>query len=100
MKDLDQNMEDFIVESFTDPYTEMGEGALTRDPIHTDTRVGSISSAPVLIPERFQEVAHILEAVNIPEQIQQKQTHRVIARRPEDRITICHQGPYKRKINQ
>ena len=100
MKDRNQHMEDFIVKGIADTHTEMGEGPLAGDSIHRDTCIRSISSAPVLIAKRFQEIAHILESIYIFEQIQQKQTYRIIARGTKHRITICNQGSDKRKIDQ
>lgn len=100
MKDPNQHMKDFIIKGFADTHTEMGECPLAGDIIHIDTRIRPIASAPVLIPERFQEIAHIPESIDIPEQIQQKQTYRVITRGTKHRVTICNQGSDKRKIDQ
>jgi len=90
MEDSYKNMEDFIIQGFADANTEMREGALRRDMLHGDASIGTVRSASVFIMEHLKELTHILMAVHIPKQIQEKQTRGIITGRAERGITISH----------
>jgi len=47
-----------------------------------DASVGMISSTSMLIPEYLEELTHILIAVNVSKEIQEKQAWGVIIRGP------------------
>jgi len=81
MKDTYKNMEDFIIEAFADADTEMREGALRRDMLRGDASVTTVSSASVFIMENLKELTHVLMTINIPKEVQEKQTWRIITRR-------------------
>jgi len=81
LKDINEYMEDFIIEVFAEVSSEIGESARGRDMIHRDASIGPISSASVFIMEDFKEPAHMLIAINIPKEIEEEQTGRVITRR-------------------
>jgi len=81
MEDTYKNMEDFIIEAFADADTEMREGALRRDMVHGDARVSMVSPASVFIMENLKELTHVLMAVNIPKELQEKKSWGIIARR-------------------
>ena len=99
MKDLNQQMKNFIIKCVADTPKEMRKGALAGDIIR-NVGIGFISSSPVLISKPLQEVVHIPESINVSKKIQQKQTDLVITRRTRNRITICNQGSDKREIKQ
>lgn len=81
MEDTYKNMEDFIIEAFADADTEMREGALRRDMVHGDARVSMVSPASVFIMENLKELTHVLMAVNIPKELQEKKSWGIITRR-------------------
>ena len=81
MEDTYKNMEDLIIQAFADANTEMREGALRRDMLHGDASVGAVSSASVFIMENFKELTHVLMTINIPKEVQEKQSWRIITGR-------------------
>ena len=60
----------------------------------------SIRSAPVFITKQLKELAHILEPIDIVEQVQQEQTWGIIAGRAFVGIAVGHQGTDKGEIDQ
>jgi len=90
MENANQDMEDFIVEGFAYTDTKIGEGTFTRDMVHGDPGIGTVSPAPVLIPEDIKEMMHILVTVDMTEKVEEKQAWRVITGRAKRGITISH----------
>ena len=72
VKDMDKDMEDFIIEDFADTDTKIGESGFTRDMFHGDTGIGAISPTSILVPEDIKEMAHILMTVDITKKVQQE----------------------------
>jgi hypothetical protein len=68
--------------------------------VHGDASVGTISSTSILIPEDFEELTHILIAVDISKEIQEKQAGWVITRRAVRGISVCDQRPNKGEVDQ
>lgn len=90
MKDVNEDMEDFIIEAFANATAQMGESSLTGDAIDRDAGICAIGSAFIRVVDVFEELIHILIAVEQAEQVQEKETYRVITRRAEGRITLGH----------
>jgi hypothetical protein len=92
MKDMDEDMKDFVIEFFTQSSSENGESAFTRDVVFRDTGICSITSAPVLIPKQLKEFSHVLMPIDIAKQVDQENTWRVITRRAIRGITVRDNG--------
>ena len=67
--------------------------------MHGDASVGTISST-AFIPEDFEELTHILIAVDVSKEIQEKQAWGVITRRAVRGISVCDQRPNKGEVDQ
>jgi phosphoribosylamine-glycine ligase len=83
MKNINKEMEDFVIEFFAQADSKIGKSSFTRDIVHKDTGMGAISPAPVLIPNHLKKLTHVLIPVNIPKQIQKEQTWGIVTRRPK-----------------
>ena len=81
MKDIDQDMKDLIVKPMTDALSKEREGSLTGDVFHGNAGIGTINSSAVPVAHHHQETFHILMAVDVAEQVKQKEAGRVITRR-------------------
>jgi len=68
--------------------------------IHADSGVCPVSSSSVLIMDNLKELAHILIAVDIAKEIEEKQTWGIITRGAIRGITVCYQRSYKGEIDQ
>ena len=68
-KDIHQDVEDFIVEIFTQSCSKNREGAFTGD-IVQDAGVGAINTAAIIVTKQFKELAHILVTVDVSKQVQ------------------------------
>ena len=79
MEDIDQNMEDLIIAGGAYPASEIGKSRLTGDIVGGDACKPAVRSAAVLIAEYGTEAAHLLVTIDESEQVQQKQTRRVVA---------------------
>jgi hypothetical protein len=66
---------------------------------HRQASVGTISST-AFIPEDFEELTHILIAVDVSKEIQEKQAWGVITRRAVRGISVCDQRPNKGEVDQ
>ena len=69
VKDIHQDMEDFIVETFAQSCSKNGEGAFTGNSV-PDTGMGAINTAPIFVTKQFEELAHILVTVDVSKQVQ------------------------------
>ena len=69
VKDIHQDMEDFIVEIFAQSCSKNGEGGFTGD-IVQDAGMGTIDTAAIIVTKQFKELAHILVTVDVPKQVQ------------------------------
>ena len=99
MEDAHQDMEDVIVSFFSDALPEVGKGSFGGD-VFNNTGIVPIFTPSFLIPKHRQKGVHVRVVVNIPEQVQEKECHRVIAGRTEDAVGIRRQGSDKGKVNQ
>ena len=72
LKDADQNVENLIVEGFTQSCPKIGESGFTRDIFHGDTSIGAISPTSILVPEDVKEMAHILMTVDMAKEVEEK----------------------------
>ncbi len=80
MEDVNQDMKNMVVEVLAQPSPEIGKCTFTRDGLGK-SGVLAISPPPIFISKEFKELAHILKAINIAEQIGQEQAWRIITRR-------------------
>jgi len=99
MEDAHQDMKDVIVSFFSDALAEVGEGSFGGD-VESNAGIAPIFTSSFLIPQHSEKGVHVGVVVNIPEQVQEKESHRVIAGRAEDTVSIRHQGADKGEINQ
>lgn len=99
MEDAHQGMKDVIVSFFSDALPEVGKGSFGGD-VFNNTGIVSIFTPSFLIPKHRQKGVHVRVVVNIPEQVQEKECHRVIAGRAEDAVGIRRQGADKGEVNQ
>jgi len=99
MEDAHQDMKDVIVSFFSDALAEVGKGSFGGD-VFEDAGILPIVFPPVLIPKHRQKGVHVRVAVNIPEQVQEKDCDRVIAGRTKDAVGIRRQVPDKGEVNQ
>lgn len=90
MKEIDEDMEDFVIEVFAQADTKMGEGSLTGQMIHGDSGIAAIGSSPVFIPEQQEELRHLLIAVDIAKEIEEEEAWGIVARGTPDRISMGH----------
>ena len=72
VKDADQDVEDFVVEGFTQSCSKIGESAFTGDIFHGDTGIGAISPTSILVPEDLKEMAHILMTVDMTKKVEEE----------------------------
>ena len=72
MKNVDKNMENLIVKGFTKSCPEIRESTFTRDMLHGDTSVGSISPTAIFVPENVKEMAHILMTVDVTKKVEKE----------------------------
>jgi hypothetical protein len=78
-KDADQDMKYFVIEGFTDTFTEIRKGSFTGDSIERDTGIGSIGPTPVLIAQNRQDLVGIKTTVQITEKIDQEDAGGIVA---------------------
>ena len=69
VKDIHQDVEDFIVEIFTQSCSKNREGAFTGDIVY-DAGMGTINTAAIIVTKQFKELAHILVTVDVSKQVQ------------------------------
>jgi hypothetical protein len=69
IKDIHQDMEDFIVEIFAQSCSKNGESGFTGD-IVQDAGMGAIKTAAIIVTKQFKEFAHILVTVDVSKQVQ------------------------------
>jgi hypothetical protein len=100
VKNIHQDMENFIVQPFPKSGLEMGKRAFGGDMVHINAGIGAIRPASVLIPQGFKEPVHVRVLIDIPEQLQQEQRDRIIWRWTFHGVPVSGQGPDKRKIDQ
>jgi len=99
MEDAHQDMKDVIVSFFSDALAEVGEGSFGGD-VESNAGIAPIFTSSFLLPKHRQKGVHVGVVVNIPEQVQEKECHRVVAGRAKDAVGIRHQGPDKGEVNQ
>jgi len=99
MEDAHQDMKDVIVSFFSDALPEVGKGSFGGD-VGGNAGIVPIFTPSFLIPQHRQKGVHVRMVVNIPEQVQEKEGHRIIAGRAEDAIGIRRQESDKGKVNQ
>ncbi|NOX34644.1 MAG: hypothetical protein GXP56_13090 [Deltaproteobacteria bacterium] len=92
------HMKNLIVQTSTKPVLKIGEGSLGGD-ITINSCIGSVGSAPVMVPQNLKKFVHVLMSVNIPEHFKQKKRDRIIGRRTFNAVARSTQGPDKGKIN-
>jgi len=90
MKDANQNMKDFIIETFSQAGTKVGESAFTGNMVHGNAHIGTVTPTPILIPEDIKEMTHILVTVDMPKKVEEEQAWRVITRRAVRGIAVCN----------
>jgi len=98
MENINQNMEDFIVELFTESGSKVGKSCFTGD-IVGNAGVGSVMLSAA-VTEDFEKGAHILIAVDVSEQIEKKKAGRVITGRTFVGVAVGDNGTDKGKIYQ
>jgi hypothetical protein len=99
MEDADQNMKDVIVSFFSNALPKVGKGSFRGD-VSNNTGIFPILTPSFLIPQHRQKGVHVRVVVNIPEQVQEEESHRIVAWRAKDAIGIRREGPDKGKVNQ
>jgi len=99
MEEAHQDMKDVIVSFVSNALAEVGKGSFGGDVLN-NTGIAPVVFPPVLIPKHRQKGVHVRVVVNMPEQVQEKECHRVIAGRTEDAVGIRRHGPDKREVNQ
>jgi hypothetical protein len=80
MEDAHQDMKDVIVSFFSDALAEIGEGSFGGD-VESNAGIAPIFTSSFLLPKHRQKGVHVGVVVNIPEQVQEKESHRVIRAR-------------------
>jgi len=99
MKDAHQDMKDVVVSFFSDALAEVGKGSFGGD-VESNAGIAPIFTSSFLIPQHSEKGVHVGVVVNIPEQVQEKESHLVIAGRTKDAVDVRHQGPDKGEVNQ
>jgi hypothetical protein len=99
MEDAHQDMKDVIVSLLSDALAEVGEGSFGRDAFN-NAGIAPIFTSSFRFPKHCQKGVHVRVVVNIPEQIQEKERHRIIAGRSKDAVGIRRQRADKGKVNQ
>jgi hypothetical protein len=99
MEDIHQDMKDVVVSRFAYALAEVGEGSFGGN-VFCNAGNAPVFAAPLLVPERCDKGVHVRIAVNMPEQIQGKKRHRVIAGRPEDAVGVGGHGADEGKVDQ
>lgn len=99
MEDAHQDMKDVIISFFSDALAEVGKGSFGGD-VESNAGIVPIFPPSFLLPKHRQKGVHVRMVVNIAEQVQEKECHRVIAGRAEDAVGINYQGPDKGEVNQ
>ena len=79
MKDPYQNMKNLIIQSFTNTASKIRKSTLRGYIIHRNTGIYSISPALIFILKASNKLIHMLMTINIPKQIQKKNTDRIIS---------------------
>jgi hypothetical protein len=69
VKDIHQDMEDFIVEIVSQSCSKNGEGGFTGN-IVQDAGMGTINTAAIIVTKQFKELSHILVTVDVSKQVQ------------------------------
>jgi hypothetical protein len=99
MEEAHQDMKDVIVSLLSDALAEVGEGSFGGDVVD-NACMAPIFTSSFLLPKDRQKSIHVRVVVNIAEQVQEKERHRIIAGRPEDAVGIRRQRADKGKVNQ
>lgn len=99
MEDAHEDMKDVIVSFFSDALAEVGEGSFGGD-VRSNTGIAPIFTPSFRVPQVSQEGVHVRVVVDMPEQVQEKERHWVIAGRPEDAVGIYRQRSDKGEVNE
>jgi len=99
MEGANQDMKDVVVSLLSDALAEVGEGSFGGDVVD-NAGIVPIFTPSFLLPQHRQKGVHVRMVVNIPEQVQEKERHRIIAGRPKDAVGIRRQRADKGKVNQ
>jgi hypothetical protein len=100
VKNIHQDMENFIVQSFSKSGLEVGKRAFGGNMVDMNAGVGPISPAFVPVSKVFKKPVHVRVLINVPEQLQQKQRGRIVRRRTFHGVQMSGQGPDKGKIDK
>ncbi len=77
MKNINENVEDFIVEGFPEALSEVGKGCLTRKLAHGEAGIGAVSPAFVFITEMFAKLGDSGISFKVPEQVNKEKAWRI-----------------------
>ena len=99
VKDVNQEVKDFVIECFAQAFTKDGEGAFTRDIIFGDPGIAAISPTAIFIPDNFKKLFHVVMTVDVTKQVEQEQTRRIITRGTVRGVTSSNQGSNEGKVD-
>jgi len=97
--DLHQDVEDLVVELFSQALLEIGEGGATRHIGVADAGVEPIMFAFFLIPDDFYKAFHVGEFFEVSKELQKKEAHRVIGKTNE-RVFMSDDGAHEGEVHQ
>jgi hypothetical protein len=100
VKDIHKDMENFIVEGFSKPSTEVGKSGLAGDVPQGKAGIGAVSSTFVWITEVLPKRGDIGVAIDISEQVNEKKSWRIVAGRSEFRVAVGSNGTDKAEVNE
>ncbi len=72
VEDVNKDMEDFVVEGFTEPCSKNGESSFTGDAVHRNPGISAISPTSILVPEDLKEMTHILMTVDMTKKVEEE----------------------------
>jgi len=72
VKDIHKDMEDFIVESFSEACSEVGKGCFTRQMRHGKAGIGAVAPTLVFITEMLPKLGDVGIPTNMSEQVNEK----------------------------
>lgn len=100
MKNTDQDMEDFIIESLSQTSAEIRKGCFTRQMRHGKTGVGAVSSAFELITEMFAKLGDSGISFKMPEQVNKEKAWRIVAGWTKFRVAMGCDGTDKAEVDK
>jgi hypothetical protein len=100
LEDPDQDMEDFLVEIFTEACSEIGECGLAGQVFQMEAGISAIGSASILVPEQGEDIVAVETTFEIAKQVKQEEAGRIIAGWSDLGVAMGNQATNEGEVDQ